>query len=70
MRSRDQKIKHWTTQKKPVKLGKKHAGRWTKKEHDLFLQGLKAHGREWKKVAEMIKSEFAVATATATAATP
>ena len=49
-----------TTQKKPVKHGKKHAGRWTKKEHDLFLQGLKEHGREWKKVAEMIKSELLV----------
>lgn len=29
-------------------------GRWTREEHELFLEGLKKHGREWKKVAEKI----------------
>jgi SHAQKYF class myb-like DNA-binding protein len=29
-------------------------GRWTKEEHQAFLQGLKVYGREWKKVARNI----------------
>jgi SHAQKYF class myb-like DNA-binding protein len=29
-------------------------GRWTKEEHQAFLQGLKVYGREWKKVAQNI----------------
>jgi SHAQKYF class myb-like DNA-binding protein len=29
-------------------------GRWTKEEHQAFLQGLKVYGREWKKVAKNI----------------
>lgn len=31
-------------------------GRWTREEHEAFLEGLKIHGREWKKVSEMIPS--------------
>eukprot|EP00815_Leptocylindrus_aporus_P006007 CAMPEP_0116050416 /NCGR_PEP_ID=MMETSP0322-20121206/368_1 /TAXON_ID=163516 /ORGANISM="Leptocylindrus danicus var. apora, Strain B651" /LENGTH=421 /DNA_ID=CAMNT_0003532963 /DNA_START=3393 /DNA_END=4656 /DNA_ORIENTATION=- len=31
-------------------------GRWTREEHEAFLEGLKMHGREWKKVSEMIPS--------------
>lgn len=30
------------------------SGRWTREEHEAFLQGLKEHGREWKKVADKI----------------
>jgi SHAQKYF class myb-like DNA-binding protein len=30
------------------------SGRWTAKEHDIFLEGLKQHGKGWKKIAEMI----------------
>jgi SHAQKYF class myb-like DNA-binding protein len=30
------------------------SGRWTKAEHEAFLDGLKIHGREWKKVAQNI----------------
>eukprot|EP00978_Attheya_sp_CCMP212_P043332 scaffold280792_cov42-Attheya_sp.AAC.2 len=30
------------------------AGRWTAEEHQAFLEGLKIHGREWKKVAQGI----------------
>jgi len=44
---------------KPKKTGKTTGpshGRWTKEEHEAFLEGLKKHGREWKKVAEMIKT--------------
>jgi SHAQKYF class myb-like DNA-binding protein len=29
-------------------------GRWTREEHETFLEGLKLHGREWKRVSEMI----------------
>jgi len=32
------------------------SGRWTTEEHQAFLEGLKVHGREWKKVAENIKT--------------
>jgi len=31
-------------------------GRWTRDEHEAFLEGLKLHGREWKKVSEMIST--------------
>lgn len=31
-------------------------GRWTREEHAAFLEGLKYHGREWKKVSEMIST--------------
>jgi SHAQKYF class myb-like DNA-binding protein len=33
-----------------------NTGRWTSKEHNLFLQGLKLHGKCWKKIAGLIKS--------------
>lgn len=29
------------------------SGRWTPKEHEAFLAGLKVYGREWKKVSEV-----------------
>ena len=38
----------------PPKKEGQQAGRWTAEEHELFLEGLKMHGREWKKVAEKI----------------
>lgn len=31
-------------------------GRWTRKEHEAFLEGLNIHGREWKKVALKIST--------------
>mmetsp|Transcript_28370 Transcript_28370/g.61764 ORF Transcript_28370/g.61764 Transcript_28370/m.61764 type:complete len:503 (+) Transcript_28370:102-1610(+) len=30
------------------------AGRWSREEHEQFLEGLKIYGREWKKVAKRI----------------
>ena len=30
------------------------AGRWTREEHQAFLRGLAAHGREWKRVAALV----------------
>mmetsp|Transcript_21907 Transcript_21907/g.41062 ORF Transcript_21907/g.41062 Transcript_21907/m.41062 type:complete len:332 (+) Transcript_21907:662-1657(+) len=35
-------------------------GRWTREEHELFLKGLQAHGKEWKKIAELIKTRTVV----------
>jgi SHAQKYF class myb-like DNA-binding protein len=32
------------------------SGRWSKKEHKLFLHGLKTHGRNWKMISEIIKT--------------
>ena len=34
-------------------------GRWTAAEHSAFLEGLKIHGREWKKVATCIPTRTA-----------
>jgi len=36
--------------------GGRLTGRWTREEHEAFLEGLKMHGREWKKVAQKITS--------------
>lgn len=33
-----------------------HTGRWTRDEHQAFLHGLRVYGREWKKVAQSIKT--------------
>jgi len=30
--------------------GNELTGRWTRKEHEIFLDALKKYGREWKKV--------------------
>ena len=35
---------------------KEYNGRWTREEHELFLKALNEYGREWKKVAKLIKS--------------
>lgn len=34
------------------------AGRWTDEEHDLFLQGLKLYGKEWKKIASLVNYSY------------
>ena len=31
-------------------------GRWTKEEHDNFLLGITLHGRDWSKVAALVKT--------------
>jgi SHAQKYF class myb-like DNA-binding protein len=36
------------------------AGRWTQEEHELFMQGLKMHNKQWKMIAEMIKTRTVV----------
>lgn len=48
----------------PATHGAEHTGRWTKREHELFLEALKKHGKEWKKVAAMVKTRTVVQTRT------
>lgn len=35
-------------------------GRWSREEHDAFMEGLTTYGREWKKIAAMIPSRTVV----------
>ena len=41
--------------KESVELDEK-SGRWTRAEHRKFLEGLKVHGRNWKKISEIIRT--------------
>ena len=36
------------------------AGRWTQEEHNLFLQGLNTHQKQWKLIADMVKTRTVV----------
>ena len=47
-----------------VDTGQEQTGRWTKEEHEAFLQGLKLYGKEWKKVAAKVKTRTVVQTRT------
>eukprot|EP01032_Pedospumella_encystans_P023785 gene23785-26917_t len=47
-----------------VPSGHESTGRWTRPEHELFLQALKKYGKEWKKVAGMVKTRTVVQTRT------
>lgn len=42
--------------------GFEHTGRWTRREHELFLEALKKYGKEWKKVASAVKTRTVVQT--------
>jgi SHAQKYF class myb-like DNA-binding protein len=44
--------------------GNELTGRWTRHEHNLFLEALKKYGKEWKKVASMVKTRTVVQTRT------
>jgi len=46
--------------KRLQEITKENTGRWTHEEHQLFLQGLKLHGKDWKKVSEMIETRTVV----------
>lgn len=39
-------------------------GRWDDQEHKIFLQGLNTHGKNWKKIAELVKTRSPVQTRT------
>ncbi|GMH79579.1 hypothetical protein TL16_g08191 [Triparma laevis f. inornata] len=47
-----------------IPTGQEATGRWTKAEHLLFLEGLKIHGKEWKRVASHVKTRTVVQTRT------
>lgn len=36
------------------------AGRWTQEEHRLFLQGLQLYNKQWKLIADMVKTRTVV----------
>lgn len=44
--------------------GQEHTGRWTREEHEAFLQALQQYGKEWKKVAAKVKTRTVVQTRT------
>lgn len=35
-------------------------GRWTTEEHTLFLQGLQQYNKQWKQIAELVKTRTVV----------
>jgi len=45
---------------KLVESGAENTGRWTKKEHQLFLAGLELYGKQWKKVAEHVETRTTI----------
>ena len=47
-----------------IVTGQEQTGRWTKDEHEAFLQGLQLYGKEWKKVAAKVKTRTVVQTRT------
>lgn len=36
------------------------AGRWTHAEHEMFVRGLELHNKQWKLIAELIKTRTVV----------
>jgi SHAQKYF class myb-like DNA-binding protein len=44
--------------------GTERTGRWTKDEHERFVEGLKRHGKQWKKVAAYVGTRTVTQTKT------
>ena len=42
------------------KEGDENTGRWSKKEHDLFVECLTKYGKDWKKTADLLKTRTVV----------
>ena len=40
--------------------GEEKVGRWTEEEHEIFLEGLQMHGKQWKTIATMIGTRTVV----------
>ena len=40
--------------------GKGSTGRWTREEHLTFVKGLEMYGKQWKKIADMVKTRTVV----------
>ena len=49
-----------TTSVAEKRLGEEKVGRWTEEEHEIFLQGLQLHGKQWKTIATMIGTRTVV----------
>jgi SHAQKYF class myb-like DNA-binding protein len=47
-----------------VAPGMESTGRWTKQEHNRFLQGIDKYGKEWKKVAAFVRTRTVMQTRT------
>ena len=47
-----------------VAQGMESTGRWTKQEHNKFLQGIEKYGKEWKKVAAFVRTRTVMQTRT------
>jgi SHAQKYF class myb-like DNA-binding protein len=54
------KKKSSSSSKKKSGSGFENTGRWTSEEHQMFLNGLDSYGKEWKKIAELIKTRTVV----------
>jgi len=49
---------------KLVESGQENTGRWSHEEHEKFLAGLQLYGREWRKVAALVKTRTVMQTRT------
>lgn len=49
-----------TTSVAEKRSGEEKVGRWTEEEHEIFLQGLQLHGKQWKTIAMMIGTRTVV----------
>lgn len=49
-----------TTSVAEKRTGEEKVGRWTEEEHEMFLEGLKLHGKQWKTIATMIGTRTVV----------
>lgn len=49
-----------TTSVAEKRSGEEKVGRWTEEEHEVFLQGLHLHGKQWKMIATMIGTRTVV----------
>ncbi|CAH0474520.1 unnamed protein product [Peronospora belbahrii] len=44
--------------------GSSKGGRWTSEEHAAFLEGIRLYGKDWRRVAQVVKTRSAVQTRT------
>lgn len=49
-----------TTSVAEKRAGDEKVGRWTEEEHEVFLEGLQLHGKQWKTIATMIGTRTVV----------